>query len=439
MLKVSASDVFTPGKPAQLTFVEREELNAQLVDALRTPGKQVVVYGPSGCGKSTLLLNKLHQLYPEHITVRCTAATTFESLLVGAFDLLDPYYAASASIKRSSSLTASVGQDYLKIKSSIEAAVSHETQVDLARVVPLQLTPQRLAQFCGAAECCLVLEDFHKVPVAEKTKVAHIMKVFMDMAVEYATVKIIAIGAVDTAREVIKYDPDMRNRVAEIAVPLMSEDELVEIIDKGETLLQMSFGNVKQPIASYSSGLAAVCHQLGLNICFASGIYQTCDAVMLVTEEQLHLAVERYLRDASDTLKAVFDLALRRQRSRRFDNTRLVLQAMTRLGSAGGSHAEILKEIRRTEADYPPGNATAYLRALQSSAKGSVVRYDSTSGKYHFSDPLYLAYAQCMFQPAKRRPRGKGEMIEFNQIVADIMKDALKQVNGLDLSKIIWP
>ena len=49
-------DVFTPTKPAILTFVEGEYLNAQLVDALRTPGKQLVVYGHSGSGKTTLLL-----------------------------------------------------------------------------------------------------------------------------------------------------------------------------------------------------------------------------------------------------------------------------------------------------------------------------------------------------------------------------------------------
>ena len=36
---------------------------------------------------------------------------------------------------------------------------------------------------------------------------AQIMKVFMDTAVDYPDVKVVAIGAVDSAREVIKYDP----------------------------------------------------------------------------------------------------------------------------------------------------------------------------------------------------------------------------------------
>lgn len=429
---VRTTDVFTPGKPAQLTFVEREAINTQLVDALRTPGKQVVVYGPSGCGKTTLLFNKLHQLYPEHITVRCTAATTFESLLLVAFDLLDPYYTAGASVKRGSALTTSLGADYLKLKSSIEASVSRETTVSLARIVPPQLTPQRLAEFCGAAGCCLVLEDFHKVPVAEKTKVAQTMKVFMDTAAEYAAVRIVAIGAVDSAREVIQYDPDMRNRVAEIAVPLMSREELGAVISKGEALLNMSFGRLGESIAEYSSGLAAVCHQLALSICQAAGVEQTCEQLEVVSRLQLQGALQRYLQDASDTLKAVFDSALRRTRTRRFDNTRLILMAMAGLGSDGGTHAEILREIRRREPDYPPGNTTTYLRQLETSQRGGILRRDSAAGRYHFSDPLYLVYAQCLFDP-KRKAAGPGWL----DLRTDLDKMLIQITQGLRLPSIV--
>ena len=69
--KVDVYDVFTPTRPARLTFIERSNINERLVDALRTPGKQLVVFGHSGSGKTTLLVNKLHQVYDDHVTTRC--------------------------------------------------------------------------------------------------------------------------------------------------------------------------------------------------------------------------------------------------------------------------------------------------------------------------------------------------------------------------------
>jgi len=399
MEKVATTDVFTPTTPATSAFIERMSINQQLVDGLRTPGKQVVIYGPSGSGKTTLLVNKLHQLYPDHITSRCTAATTFEGLLLGAFDGLDVYYSTGTSVKKTKTKTFKLEQSYFTIKGSIEAVASSETTTNQARILPPQLTPQRLAEFCGAAECCWVLEDFHKVPSGEKQKLSQIMKVFTDTAADFPSTKIVAIGAVDSAREVIRYDPEMRNRVAEIAVPLMTETELMSIISKGGEILNLNFGDLRQQVASYASGLAAVCHQLCLNICFAANIHETSSTKINITLPQLKMAIERYISDASDTLKAVFDLALKQQRKRRFDNTRLILQALSKLGNKGSSHATILEQIRKVEPNYPAGNLTTYLGELQLSTRGSLLRFDAFSGKFSFSDPLYLSYAQCLLVP----------------------------------------
>jgi hypothetical protein len=97
--------VFTPTSQARINFVERKAVNDQLVDALRTPGKQLVVYGESGSGKSTLLLKKLEETYPDHITSRCSSSMTFNQLLLDGFDQLDPFYVASSSTTRGRSVS----------------------------------------------------------------------------------------------------------------------------------------------------------------------------------------------------------------------------------------------------------------------------------------------------------------------------------------------
>ena len=52
---IEGQKIFTPSSPAIQNFVEREtSVNNQITDALRTTGKQIVVYGHSGSGKTTL-------------------------------------------------------------------------------------------------------------------------------------------------------------------------------------------------------------------------------------------------------------------------------------------------------------------------------------------------------------------------------------------------
>ncbi|WP_157197868.1 MULTISPECIES: ATP-binding protein [Methylomonas] len=304
MTKYYTNEVFTPTIPARLAFVERETINQKLVNALRTPGKQIVVYGYSGSGKTTLLVNKLHQLYEDHITSRCMQGLTFEQLVLDAFDQLAPFYTSETGEIKKNGIDIKLSSDYSVIKGQIRLINNQDNSVKAQRILPPQLTPQSLARFMGKAKCCWVLEDFHKIDECERTKLSQIMKIFMDMADEYSTLKVIAIGAVDTARQVIEYDSEMRNRVSEIHVPLMNSDEIEEIITRGCQLLNLEFEKkLKTDISNYANGLASVCHHLCLNICTTQDINNTLDVRREITGSELDGAVKLYLEEASDTLK----------------------------------------------------------------------------------------------------------------------------------------
>lgn len=395
--KYRIEDVFTPTKPARATFVERTAVNDKLVKALVTPGKQIVVYGHSGSGKTTLLVNKLDQLYEDHIVTRCTSSMSFDQIMLNGFDELDPYYNSEKVKTKTSKISSSLTSEYALIKSSISGEISGSTQTKDQRILPPQLTPQTLARLLGEANCCWVLEDFHKIESAEKVHLAQAMKLFVDMADKYPSVRIIAIGAVNTAREVIEYDAEMRNRVTEIEVPLMTLKELDEIVQKGQELLNFDLHrSVKTQIGQYSNGLASVCHQLCFNICFAADIVETLPKKSVITSQELEKAVEMYLDEASDTVKGAFDKALK-QRRRKYENGKLILQALTKFDQNGATYSQILKSIQAKEPDYPQGNLTAFLPQLQTEEKGKLLRYDNASGKYAFTDPIYRVFAMGAF------------------------------------------
>ena len=114
------TEVFTPTTPARLTFVERDNINDRLVNALRTPGKQIVVYGHSGSGKTTLLVNKLQQLYEAHIVTRCTSGLSFDQVLLDAFWQVGAFYEDGRMSQRTREVGATIRGEYLALRTNAD-------------------------------------------------------------------------------------------------------------------------------------------------------------------------------------------------------------------------------------------------------------------------------------------------------------------------------
>lgn len=389
-------EVFTPTLPAKLTFVERLAVDDKLVRAMQTPGKQIVVFGHSGAGKTTIVNNKLEQIFEFHVTTRCISGMTFDQIVLNGFDQLSPYYRSDVKTEVVSERKLSLQSEYKAIKAGIEFGLTNKEAATDARMLPPQLTPQLLAELMGEARACWVVEDFHKVGPEDKIKLAQTMKVFMDVADHFPDLKIIAIGAVGTGREVVQYDAEMAGRVAEVSVPLMDDSELRSIIDKGAALLGLNFGAaVISQILVLSSGLPAICHQICLNICFSLNLRETSAGGIDVTQGYLDEAIRLYIEDASDTLKERFDRASKARRKGRFDNGNIILKALCGFGPDGAVYGDLHKKIKRSKPDYPAGNLTLYLKELLSSERGEVICLDSASGKYSFADPFIRAYSHA--------------------------------------------
>lgn len=422
-------DIFTPAVPAKETFVERSGVTERLVEALRTPGKQIILYGHSGTGKTTLIERKLFELYENHIVTSCTKGMTFEAVLLDAFDQLDPYYQSGSTGGAERSTAVDLGPQWAKISAARNALTASTS----SRVLPPQLTVQNLARFAGAAKACWVLEDFHKLEPEEKIKLAQAMKMFMDTAKTYPDIKSVAVGAVGTAREVVQYDPEMRNRVAEIELPLMSPNEIAEIIRIGSTKLGVVFPDKqRQAIIRLSNGLPSVCHQLCLSACLAAGVEVAGANEIEITKEHLDKAVSEYVAGASDSIRDRFDRAARVKRTRKYDNYGLVLNALCGFDLEGATVGEIARTVGKMKPGYPQSNVARYLKILQSEDKGSVLRFDAASGKYSYSDPFVRSYALAYFdhKPAQSGSQARASAVEQSEFLRSVFAILEKWESG---------
>lgn len=391
-------EVFTPAQVAELNYIERDSLNSRIVSALRTPGKQLIVFGPSGVGKSSLLRNTLKRIYTGEVVTHCMSGLTFDAIVLEVFDKLNTFYIDKMREVDTISLKGSLAQDYFAIKSTIESVKTESTESNLQRAVGIQLTPQRLADFLGEANYCWVLEDFHKMDPLEKTKLSQIMKVFMDKSTDYPNLKIIALGAVNTGREVVEYDIEMKRRVAELEVPLMSPQELRQILNNGEKLLNVKFNkNIREGIVDFSNGLASICHAIALFLCEEKDVYETYTGNYInFNESDLEKAISRYVEEESDSIKDKFDKAFKQKESK-YKNAELIVKALIQFSPEGATNYELYSKIKDIRSDYPQRNLTLHLETLQYQDKGALIMYDNSSGKYLFSEPFYRPYAIAMF------------------------------------------
>lgn len=397
--KYKIEDVFTPSSSAKLTFVDRPDLDNQINKALLIPGMQLIIYGHSGGGKSTIIQNILKTQNINYISTNCSPSSTLESLILEAFDKLNSYYLSETLSKKSDTISSNIKSSYLGISSAINAQLSDEKTDKHLRLLPVQLTPQRLTEFLGYSEVIWIIEDFHKVQNTEREKLSQIMKIFVDASNKFSKVKIIAIGAVGTAREVVNYNNELTNRISEIYVPLMTPLELETIINKGEKLLNVSFDEIiHYGIIKYSNSLAAICHHICFSVCYNSKILCTSKIKKTFAEKDLQVAVEDYLKQNSDSFKEILDKATK---ARGYDivDTKVILDAFCNIKKEELTIGEIrnYKNLRKVN----NVSLKSTLNLLTTAEYGEIIRFDSNSGKYFFSNPFLKAFSIMSFSAEK--------------------------------------
>lgn len=302
----SLNKIFTPNNSAQLSYVSRESIEKALKNNLLVIGRPIILYGHSGGGKTTVVNHVMCKLKAVPIITSCESNSTMEDIVLNAFDSLDPYYVSNKKSSVSIELSGEIKKEFACIKSSINQ--SEETTS--TRALPPQLRPQKLAQFMGAVNAVWVIEDFHKISAEERKKIADIIKIFIDVSNQYQNVKIICIGAVDSPQKILEQDDNLRGRVSDVRVPLLTDDEIKNLILKGCDGLNIEIENALiDKIVYYSGNLASIAHKMCFDICCEKHYYKTQYIKKKLIDKDFDIAVEAYLRDNSSKFQSIYDIS----------------------------------------------------------------------------------------------------------------------------------
>ncbi len=382
----SLEEVYTPNTSAKLTYIKRGIIENDLEKYISLPGKQIFIYGHSGSGKTTLLRNKLKELNQNFIKTHCETNSTFNEILLQAFDNLNRFYISEKSSNSKYTISSQIKAEYNHISSSINASTSISEEQKTVRIVPPQLTPQKLASFLGEIDCVWIIEDFHKVAQEEKQRIVDVIKIFIDSANDFNKVKIICIGAVGTARELIELDDNLNSRVAELYVPLLTNNEINKIVSKGNNLMNIKMSeNLIEKIVYYSNNLASITHQICYDLCFEKSIRQSSIWKRKLDDDEFKTAVNSFVRKNSDTFNKLYESILCQS------------YGWNILKTFDYKEKEYLtfEEIKRgIPNDKKPNSEELedYLSQLGSSKYNEIIRFDRNSKKYSISTPFFRAF-----------------------------------------------
>lgn len=433
--KVKLEAVFTPATAANVNYITRIEIDSALESEMSTPGKQIVVYGHSGSGKTSSVLKLLRDSGYNFIKTHCESCTTFEQLILNAFDELDVFVLSEKTKKVSTVFQGNLELEYKSIKAAIGREKSAEEGVSMTRILPPQLTPQKLAQFLGIGKIVWLIEDFHKVCDTEKKRIADVIKIFVDNANDYELSKIICIGACQSAHELLQLDPNLKSRVSEVSIPLLHDEEIKSIVENGFRLLRVEASqSLVEKLVYYSDRLGASAHQMCMDICKGIGVLKTRWSQLKIDDTAFQFAIDGFIKRSSDTLKSMYEAAIKNEIGW------YILRSFSKNTMDKLSIAQISQLVNMGKQHFTNEEIVAKLDELSSPACG-IIFYNTNSEKYALSSPFWHRFLRLQFsienanKQKKKNNRKNPNLIITNdaryQIVDESLFEFIKQLMNM--------
>lgn len=245
---------FTPSRPVldSEMFAGRRTLLTNLIRSIEDQHLHVVLFGARGVGK-TSTLHILRQIATDaHYVVRyasCGERVHFDDMFRAILDDIPLLYHA----------------DYEPTADEIEEGLTFSSLIGDAPLTVSQVS-EILSRVSGT-RVLIVLDEFDRVSTADfRRSIAELIKNLSDRG---SRVQIVIAGVASNLNEIIEQIPSIRRAVLGIAVPVMTDEELAEMIRIGERESGLAFsGEASALIFRLATGLPYLC---GL-ICLHAGL-----------------------------------------------------------------------------------------------------------------------------------------------------------------------
>lgn len=353
---------FSPSAP-----IDRKTLFAgrvdQLKDVLTTVtqrGQHAVIFGERGVGK-TSLANVILEILGDQVNkadcgpINCDSTMDFSALWRKAFREM------------------------------------HTKDGTLADLLPDRATPDDIRHVLQRVARTLIVFDEADRIVDRKTTalLADTIKNLSDHSVETT---IVIVGVADSVDALIAEHVSIERNLVQIRMPRMSDAEILEIIDKGASIVKMTIeGSARKRIARLSQGLPHYAHLLCLHA-FQSAAFNSS---LTVTDKEVTAAIAQALKKAQQSVVSAYQRAVTSPRDNLYKQV-LLACALADTDSLGyfyaGDVRDPMSKIMGRPYEIPA--FSQHLNAFCEGDRGPILKRTGTARKYRFRfvNPLMQPY-----------------------------------------------
>jgi len=408
---------FRPFAPIDLPefFAGRIRHIRDLETELGAPGRQVALFGERGVGKTSLA--KLAYFFlrrNEEQThfVRCERTSTFDTIFR---DVL-----ASAGVELALNGVESDRERHgalgLGALGTVGIGASRRVRQSFRRIVAGQgITPRMLLDQFADAEGLIIVDEYDRVSDEEThTRVAELLKHFSDAA---SKTKIMLVGVAETLSQLIGEHESLSRSLAQIRLDRMSNEELTEIVHKGEGHLEAIVkGTIANRIVGLADGFPYCVHLICRHAAHVAAdqlLAGVGDRVVIAEDEYVQ-GLHAALRNAEHTLSERYAQAVITTR-RPSEEFTLVLWGIALSDKRDVQVKDISKNMAFFTGEEPrPGSFNWNLGELSSDKRANVLT-KVREGYYKFTDPIMRPYVRSLMELENVVYRGKQWEFPFMQ------------------------
>jgi hypothetical protein len=286
MTKHKRDDVFGISRDLPLNYVVRNSADVSLIDNL-TRDKHLVIYGSSKQGKTSLRKHCLKD--DDYIVIQCSNTWKVEDINTNilkraGFEVNQSTKLTTAGKNKiSASLGGSISAGIAALlKAEVKSDFGTEREIGREKEItfqPLELDASDVNDIIEALKGIsfskyIVLEDFHYLPRETQIDFSIALKAFH----EKSKLVFLIVGVWLEENRLIVYNGDLSGRVVAINADRWLPEELMQVIDSGATLLNISFSDMfKNQLIAEAKESVFIVQEVCNQVCRQEEVNETCD------------------------------------------------------------------------------------------------------------------------------------------------------------------